>query len=186
MQSSEPIPLLRGCEAAVIPSGEKVGLVAGTPVTLTQSLGGSYTVVADGRLARIDGKDADALGLPPSSERPADAQVTVTTSAGPVDEHLIWKQLRTCYDPEIPVNVVELGLIYDLQVTSQADGGNLVEVKMTLTAPGCGMGAMIAEDVQHKVLGVPGVTEARVELVWDPPWDQSMMTDAAKLELGLM
>lgn len=182
MQTNDPITLRRECEAIVIPSGEKVRLASGTPVTVTQSLGGTYTVMAEGRLARIDSKDADALGFTPA---PA-AAGTETSAAGPLDENLIWKQLKTCYDPEIPVNIVELGLVYDLRASPHPEGGNLVEVKMTLTAPGCGMGAMIAEDVQNKVLGVPGVTEARVELVFDPPWNQGMMSDAAKLELGLM
>ena len=149
-------------------------------------MGGAYTVVAEGLLARIDSRDADALGVtpPPTAENPVAA--TETSSTGPVDENLVWKQLKSCYDPEIPVNIVELGLIYDLHISPQPDGGHLVDVRMTLTAPGCGMGAMIAEDVQHKILGVPGVSEARVELVWDPPWNQSMMSEAARLELGLM
>jgi probable FeS assembly SUF system protein SufT len=103
-----------------------------------------------------------------------------------IDETIIWKQLKTCYDPEIPVNIVDLGLIYDLHLTPLPEGGHSVQVRMTLTAPGCGMGAMIADDVQRKVLDVPGVAEAQVELVWDPPWNQDMMTDAAKLQLGLM
>lgn len=186
MTNYDPIRLLRECEAVLIPSGEKVRLEAGAEVTITQSLGGSYTVVAHGRLARIDSRDIDALGMQPSPETKPAAATTTTSTTGAVDEGLLWKQLKTCYDPEIPVNIVELGLIYDLRVTPKSGGENLVEVKMTLTAPGCGMGAMIVEDVQNKVLGVPGVTEAKVELVFDPPWNQGMMSDAAKLELGLM
>lgn len=186
MQSGDTIHLTRECDAVLIPSGEKTRLEAGLPVTITQTLGGAYTVVANGYLARIDGKDADALGVTPPPEAVPPAGDVSAESKGPVDESLIWRQLKSCYDPEIPVNIVELGLIYDLHISPQPDGGHLVDVKMTLTAPGCGMGAMIAEDVQRKVLGVPGVSEARVELVWDPPWNQSMMSEAAKLELGLM
>ncbi|MBI5387849.1 MAG: putative Fe-S cluster assembly protein SufT [Verrucomicrobia bacterium] len=182
MPNDEPIQLRRGCEAILIPSGEKVRLEAGLPVTVAQSLGGSYTVVADGRLARIDSKDVDALGFTP----PPPPAATQSASSGPVDEQLVWKQLKTCYDPEIPVNIVELGLIYDLRIAPQPDGSQRVEVKMTLTAPGCGMGAMIADDVQRKILDVPGVSDAKVELVFDPPWNQAMMSDAARLELGLM
>jgi len=182
MSDYQPIPLQRECEAVLIPSGEKVRLAATESVIVTQSLGGSYTVMANGRLARIDSKDADALGFTPQPSVTA----TETASSGTVDENMLWRQLKTCYDPEIPVNIVELGLVYDMHVDPQPDGGHLVEVKMTLTAPGCGMGAMIAEDVQHKIMNVPGVTEAKVELVFDPPWNQAMMSDAAKLELGLM
>jgi probable FeS assembly SUF system protein SufT len=183
METADTVNLVRECEAVLIPSGEKCVLAAGTPLSITQSLGGSYTVVVGGRLVRIDGKDADALNLAPE---PAVQPPPATDSTGPVDEALVWRQLKTCYDPEIPVNIVELGLIYNLQVIPQPDLGSLVEVKMTLTAPGCGMGAMIAEEVQRKVLALPGVAEARVELVWDPPWNQGMMSDAARLELGLM
>jgi probable FeS assembly SUF system protein SufT len=183
MPSGDTIVLARECEAVLIPSGEKCTLAAGTPVTLGQSLGGAYTVVVGSRLARIEGKDADALGL----ERPAEAAVPASgAGSGPVDEALVWRQLKTCYDPEIPVNIVELGLVYDLHLAPQPDGTSFVEVKMTLTAPGCGMGAMIADDVQRKILALPGVSEARVELVWDPPWSQGMMSEAARLELGLM
>ncbi len=140
---------------------------------------------AGGFLARIEGKDADALGLPAPAE-PAPAPGADSKPAGAADEALIWKQLRTCYDPEIPVNIVELGLIYDLRLRPHPEGGSTVEIKMTLTAPGCGMGAMIVEDVQRKIMEVPGVTEANVELAWDPPWNQGMMSEAARLELGLM
>jgi probable FeS assembly SUF system protein SufT len=183
MNTADATTLTRACEAIAIPYGDKTQLAAGTPVTITQSLGGAYTVLADGRLLRIEGKDADALGLAaPATPFPA---VPPPGGDGPLDEERLWKQLKTCYDPEIPVNIVELGLVYDLHHEPLPEGGNVVNVKMTLTAPGCGMGAMIAEDVQRKVLAVPGVTEANVELVWDPPWSQAMMTEAAKLELGL-
>jgi probable FeS assembly SUF system protein SufT len=183
MDSDSIIHLSRECEAVLIPSGEKCVLAAGTPLRLSQSLGGAYTVEVGAFLARIEGKDADALGLTPE---PAPATPAPGPDTAPVDEALVWKQLRTCYDPEIPVNIVELGLVYDLHISPQPDASSLVDVKMTLTAPGCGMGAMIAEDVQRKILSLPGVSEARVELVWDPPWNQGMMTEAARLELGLM
>jgi probable FeS assembly SUF system protein SufT len=183
MDPGETIHLAHDCEGILIPSGEKRLLPAGTPLSIHQSLGGSYTAVVEGLLVRIDGRDADALGLAPA---PAPAPAGESAKAGPLDEDLVWRQLRTCYDPEIPVNIVELGLIYDLHIAPQPDASNFVDVKMTLTAPGCGMGAMIAEDVQRKLLALPGVSEARVELVFDPPWNQALMSEAARLELGLM
>jgi probable FeS assembly SUF system protein SufT len=131
---------------------------------------------------RIEGKDADALGLQPT--------VKAASTGTPVSqenlEKEIWNQLRSCYDPEIPVNIVDLGLIYDCHLTSLTPSSYKVEVKMTLTAPGCGMGPMLAQDVQNKVLGLEGVDDVAVELVWDPPWNQAMMTEAAKLQLGLL
>lgn len=182
MQTNDLINLKRDCAATLVPSGTKVNLSAGSKVMLTQSLGGTYTVVVNGSMARIEGQDADALGftLPAASAAPA------AVPSGPVDEKQVWDQMRTCYDPEIPVNIVDLGLIYDCHVSPLADGGNRVDVKMTLTAPGCGMGASIAADVQSKIRAVPGITDAHVELVWEPTWNQSMMTEAAKLQLGLM
>lgn len=173
--------LKRDCEAILIPAGTKITIPAGTRVTITQALGGSYTVNIQGNLARIDGKDADALGLTP----------TVTgddsgAGAGPVDEEKVWDVLKTCYDPEIPTNIVDLGLVYECRITPLDGGGNRVSIKMTLTAPGCGMGPFIVEDVRNKVLTVPNVTEANIELVFDPPWDQSMMSDEAKLRTGMM
>ena len=175
-----PIALRRDCAATLIPAGTRVTLPAGDQVTITQTLGGSYTVLVDGNLARIDGRDADALGLEPPLPPPA------TNSSGPVEDQRIWDQLRTCYDPEIPVNIVDLGLIYDCRVAPLPAGGSKVEVKMTLTAPGCGMSEVLKADVENKIRAVPGAVEAIVEMVWDPPWHQSMMSDAAKLELGLM
>ena len=159
------------------------GLLAAARPDVRLTLGGSYTVVGPGIMARIQGKDADALGLevPEELRQPKNPEHT-----GPVDEHQVWEAMKSCYDPEIPVNVVDLGLIYDCKITPQDGGGNLVDVKMTLTAPGCGMGGVIASDVEQKIRDVPGVTEARVEIVWDPIWNQSMMTDAARLQLGLM
>jgi probable FeS assembly SUF system protein SufT len=185
MTVTEPIALRRDCVAILIPSGEKTALPAGRPVVITQSLGGAYTVDAGGFLARIESRDADALGLAPIAEA-APLPAPAASPGVEAEESHIWKQLRTCYDPEIPVNIVELGLIYDLHLAPHPDGGSKVDIKMTLTAPGCGMGPMIVEDVQRKVMEVPGVTETNVELAWDPPWNQGMMSEAARLELGLM
>jgi probable FeS assembly SUF system protein SufT len=182
MNNSEPVPLTRDVEAAVIPIGTKVTLQKGESAYITQSLGGSYTVIVNGNMFRIEGKDADALGLELASK--------AASSGAPVtQEHLekeIWNQLRTCYDPEIPVNIVDLGLIYDCHLSSLAASSYKVDVKMTLTAPGCGMGPMLAQDVQNKLLGLEAVDDVAVELVWDPPWNQAMMSEAAKLQLGLL
>ena len=165
----------------MIPAGTPIAIPAGTEVTITQALGGTYTVMGPGIMARIEGKNADAIGLAPTAEKPK------TEASGPVNVDAIWEQLKTCYDPEIPVNIVDLGLVYDVQVMPEDDGsGNRVEVKMTLTAPGCGMGGVIAGDAESKIRELPGVTDARVEVVWDPIWNQSMMSDAARLQLGLM
>ncbi|MEW5704434.1 MAG: putative Fe-S cluster assembly protein SufT [Pseudomonadota bacterium] len=178
------LTLQRDCDATLIPAGTKVELQAGTPVTITQALGGSYTVAVHGNLARIDGKDADALGLEAAG---AAAPSAAPEADGEANEEAIWEQLRTCYDPEIPINIVELGLIYNCKTTAlEGNGGSRVEVTMTLTAPGCGMGDILAEDVRQKLLSVPNVKEAQVEVVFDPPWDQSRMSEAAKLEVGLL
>src|SRR5207244_7515783 len=149
---------------------------------ITQSLGGSYTVVVNGNMFRLEGKDADALGLESATK-------AASTGAPVAQEQLekeIWNQLRSCYDPEIPVNIVDLGLIYDCHITPLSSTSNRVEIKMTLTAPGCGMGPVLAQDVQSKLLGLEAVDDVAVELVWDPPWNQGMMTEAAKLPLGLL
>ncbi|HXG48054.1 MAG TPA: putative Fe-S cluster assembly protein SufT [Methylomirabilota bacterium] len=182
MHSSDPILLKRDCEAVAIPAGTRLTLPAGSPVRITQSLGGTYTLWTDYGLARVEDKDADALGLEPAAKRiVADAD-----PAAPLDEKLVWDVLKTCYDPEIPVNIVDLGLVYDCTITPAPEGGSNVEVKMTLTAPGCGMGPMIAGDAERKLWELPGVKNVKVHLVWDPPWNQSMMTEAAKLQLGLL
>jgi probable FeS assembly SUF system protein SufT len=182
MNNNDPIPLTRDVEAAMIPIGSKVTLQKGEQAYVTQSLGGSYTVIVNGNMFRIDGKDGDALGY--------EAQAMPASTGAPVtQEHLekeIWNQLRSCYDPEIPVNIVDLGLIYDCHLTPLSPSSFKVDVKMTLTAPGCGMGPMLAQDVQNKLLGLEGVDDVAVELVWDPPWNQAMMAEAAKLQLGLM
>src|SRR5260370_39420783 len=177
-----PIVLTRDCEATQIPSGSKVVLPAGTRVAITQSLGGQFTVTADeGGLFRIADEDADALG-----QRSAAAAVKAPPSEGAFDEKRVWEQLRTVVDPEIPVNLVDLGLIYQCQAVSLPEGGHRVEIKMSMTAPGCGMGDVLREDVRRKVQSVPGVREVDAEIVWDPPWDASRMSDAARLQLGWM
>ena len=182
MSSNDPTTLTRDVEAAVIPIGTKVTLQKGEQAYITQSLGGSYTVIVNGNMFRIDSKDADSLGFELAA-KPA-------SSGAPVSqenlEKEIWNQLRSCYDPEIPVNIVDLGLIYDCHLESLAPSSFRVQVKMTLTAPGCGMGPMLAQDVQNRLLGLEGIDDVAVELVWDPPWNQAMMTEAAKLQLGLL
>jgi probable FeS assembly SUF system protein SufT len=173
------IVLARDCQATQIPSGSKVTLPAGTRVSITQSLGGQFTVTTDeGGLFRIASEDADALG-----ERATTAAPMIE---GPFEEEQVWEQLRTVFDPEIPVNLVDLGLIYRCEAVPLPDGGNRVEIDMSMTAPGCGMGDVLKEDVRRKVQGVPGVREVQVEVVWDPPWDASRMSEAAKLQLGWM
>jgi probable FeS assembly SUF system protein SufT len=182
MQDNEPITLTRDVDAAIIPVGEKVTLQKGEQARITQSLGGSYTVVVNGNMFRIEGRDADALGIEVAS-KPASTGAPITQENL---EKEIWNQLRSCYDPEIPVNIVDLGLIYDCHLTSLNPGSYKADVKMTLTAPGCGMGPMLAQDVQNRLLSLEGVDDVSVELVWDPPWNQGMMTEAAKLQLGLL
>jgi len=179
---NESITLARDVEAAMIPVGTKVTLQKGEQATITQSLGGSYTVVVNGNMFRIEGKDCDALGME-AAAKPVSTGSPVTQEAL---EKEIWNQLRSCYDPEIPVNVVDLGLIYDCHLSSLNSGSFRADVKMTLTAPGCGMGPMLAQDVQNKLLGLEGVDDVAVELVWDPPWNQSMISEAGKLQLGLL
>ncbi len=183
MQTNEPKTLTRDVEAAIVPVGTKVTLQKGEQAYITQSLGGAYTVIVNGNMFRIAGKDADALGL-------AVVETPVVASSGPVTleqlEKQVWDALKTCYDPEIPVNIVDLGLIYDCQLTPVEENRYQAEVKMTLTAPGCGMGPVLAQDVQNKLLSLEPIDEANVELVWDPPWNQGMMTEAARLQLGLM
>jgi probable FeS assembly SUF system protein SufT len=182
MPNDGPITLSRDVQAAIIPVGTQVTLQKGEQAHVTQSLGGSYTVIVNGNMFRIEGRDADALGIAVEAK-------PVSTGAPVSQEHLekeIWNQLRSCYDPEIPVNIVDLGLIYDCHIAPLAPGSHRVDVKMTLTAPGCGMGPTLAQDVQTKLLNLEGVDDVAVELVWDPPWSQGMMTEAAKLQLGLL
>lgn len=185
MKNDESITLTRDCDAIMIPSGDKLRLVAGSRVWMTQSLGGNFTVMTDrGDVARIEGRDADALGLhDAASPRPG---APVPGGGAAEVERLVWGQLKTCFDPEIPVNIVDLGLIYDCRVTALPEGDNRVEIKFTLTARGCGMGAVLKVDIRNKILGVPGVKEVDVDLVWDPPWSQAMISGAAKQQLGMV
>lgn len=180
MNPSSSIELRRDCLAVQIPAGNSVSLPLGTTVHIAQTLGGSYTVQAPGGLFRIGPQDADALGF----DVPAPAGAP-SAEAGPVNEKLVWDTLRTCFDPEIPVNIVDLGLVYDMRLTRKPSGGSDVDVKMTLTAPGCGMGPAIAGDAQIKLLNLPGVDGAQVEIVWDPPWHHSMITEQGRKILGL-
>ncbi len=183
--SSEQKILTRDVEASVVPIGTKVTLQKGETAHITQSLGGTYTVIVNGNMFRIESKDADALGLEVSA-----APASTTTPTGPLTqdqlEKKVWESLKTCYDPEIPVNIVHLRLIYDYHLTPIGADNYKADVKMTLTAPGCGMGPVLAQDVQNKLISLEPIDEANVELVWDPPWNQGMMTEAAKLQLGLL
>ena len=184
MKSDEPIALSRDCDAVMIPSGDRLRLAAGSQVWVTQSLGGNFTVMTDrGYMALIAGKDGDALGM--AGAAPAQARAPAAGGRTEEVEKLVWDQLKTCFDPEIPVNIVDLGLIYHCRATPLVEGGNRVEVKFTLTARGCGMGEILKLDIRDKILGVPGVKQVDVELIWDPPWDQSMISGAAKLQLGM-
>jgi probable FeS assembly SUF system protein SufT len=183
---SDEIILKRNCDAVLIPAGTKVTLQAGEPVTITQALGGTYTVIINGNMARIEAKDADAIGQAPTPADPATTGTSAPASDAAVNEEQVLEQLRTCYDPEIPVNIVDLGLVYDVQISPLPAGGNRVEIKMTLTAPGCGMGPVLQQDAETKVSAIPGVKEAAVFLVWDPPWSRDMLSEPAKLQLGLM
>lgn len=186
--AGDMITTTRDIDAVLIPLGTPVTIPEGALVLITQELGGSYTVSVSGNLARVEGKDADALGL--GLEVAEEAEVSAeekqcTETNGPVDEQAIWEALKTCYDPEIPVNIVDLGLVYDVHVLETDEGSNHVDIVMTLTAPGCGMGPFIVDDVRSKVLSVEHVSGVEVELVFDPPWDRSMMSDEARLQLGM-
>jgi probable FeS assembly SUF system protein SufT len=181
MVTREPRTLSRDVEVAAIPYGDKLTLTMGTTVYVTQALGGSYTAMTDhGYLVRIDGTDADAIGEQPSKP------ITTEELGGRSVEEVAWEQLKTVFDPEIPVNIVDLGLVYKCEREGLEDGKDKVNVQFTLTAPGCGMGDFLQEDVRQKLLSIPGVAEVDVEVVLDPPWDQSMMSDGARLQLGLM
>jgi probable FeS assembly SUF system protein SufT len=179
----EPIFLKRDCDAIQIPYGTKMVLQQGMQVFVEQELGGSVTVSTDhGFLARVDAKDVDALGFDTDKYR----EQHLPKFTGEVTPEAVYDQLRTCFDPEIPVNIVELGLIYSCDVKPLDANGKRVEIAMTLTAPGCGMGQVLIEDIERKVSQLPGVTETHVEMVFDPPWNQSMMSEAARLQLGML
>ena len=176
------IELKREVVATTIPYGQKTTLAKGSSVEITQELGGSYTVLTDYGLLRIEGKDADALGRESASKAVATAEIPSDAKSVATQ---VWDQLKTCYDPEIPVNIVELGLVYENRV-EPVDGGFRVDVRFTLTAPGCGMGPILQSEVRSKVLEIPGVKAANIEVVFEPAWTQAMMSDAAKLQLGMM
>ena len=190
----EPVVLKREVNAIQIPYGEAVKLPAGTLVTIHQVLGGNFTVVTDfGHMVRIDSWDADALGEAGklALEESKHSAPVKQDSNKPVTKdgvvQAVWDQLKTCYDPEIPVNVVELGLVYEVKVAPHPSGeGFQVDVKMTLTAPGCGMGPVLQMDAVAKLNSIKGVKRANVEIVFDPPWDREMMSEAAKLQLGML
>jgi probable FeS assembly SUF system protein SufT len=179
--TNEPFSLSRDVSAIIIPVGEQVTLRAGTDGFITQALGGSFTVYVEGNLFRVSGTDADALGkepVPPPKipDNATDADI----------EAVIWDQLKTCYDPEIPVDIVNLGLVYRCDVTALGNGQRSVSVDMTLTAPGCGMGDVLVQDAREKIAIIPTISDVMVELVFDPPWNVGMMSDEARLQTGLM
>ena len=179
--SNEPVTLIRDVSAIIIPAGESVTLREGTEGFITQALGGSFTVYVEGNLFRISGVDADALGkepVPPPSvpEDATDQEI----------EEVIWEQLKTCYDPEIPVDIVNLGLVYRCEVSPLGNGERAVSVDMTLTAPGCGMGDVLVQDAREKIAVIPTVSHVSVELVFDPPWNVGMMSEEARLQTGMM
>jgi probable FeS assembly SUF system protein SufT len=180
-QDSEPVSLKRDLDVTAVPAGVPERLPRGSLVFITQAMGGSFTIYFEGCLYRVPGRDADALGK-------IAAPVPVL-HAGATDadfEALAWDQMRTVYDPEIPINIVDLGLVYDCRITKSEAGERSIEVAMTVTAPGCGMGEILLEDVREKLANLPTVKDVSVELVFDPPWNQSMMSEAARLEAGLL
>jgi len=179
----EQILLTREVDAIQIPSGDTITLPVGTEVFITQRLGGTYTVATTQGLARISSKDADALGVDSEEEKKKHVEADRLKDA-PVEEQ-VWAQLKAVYDPEIPVDIVNLGLVYDCSV-DDTDGRKVVTVKMTLTAPGCGMGPVIAADAQAKIMMIDGVDDAKVELVWDPAWNQEMISEEGKMKLGMI
>ncbi len=184
MNMREEVVISRNAEAVMIPSGERVLVPQGARATITQSLGGTYTLITDrGLMVRISGREVEAIGKVPVETPQAGEGGQLSPEK---IEELVWEQLKTCFDPEIPVNIVDLGLVYLCDVSAPEDGGSDVKIKMTLTAPGCGMGPVLAGDVKQKVEAIPGVRRAEVEVVFDPVWDRSMMSEAAKLQLGMM
>ena len=178
---NEPVTLTRDVDAIIVPAGLNVKLREGQQGFITQALGGSFTVYVEGNLFRIAGHDADALG-----KEAADVPQLPPNASDDDVRELAWRQMKTCYDPEIPINVVDLGLVYSCEVRTDANGDRVIDVKMTLTAPGCGMGEVLVQDVRDKVEIIPTVKRADVELVFDPPWNQSMMSEAARLQTGMM
>ena len=179
MSANSPIIVNRDCEAIQIPSGTVVQLDKGSEVIITQSLGGSYTVATNFGLAKVSGKNADALGIEVKKS-------AAEAGSGELNEDAVWEQLKTCYDPEIPVNIVDLGLVYDCRLLDREEGGKRAEVKMTLTAPGCGMGPAIAAEAEGKIMSLDGVEDAEVELVWEPAWNQDMISEVGRMKLGMV
>jgi probable FeS assembly SUF system protein SufT len=187
MTSQDPVILTRDVEASLIPAGTEVVLKAGEKAYITQTLGGNYTVIVNGNMFRIEEKNGDALGFEvAAAPEQVDGQATGEARPTAAIEQDMWAQLKTCFDPEIPVNIVDLGLVYTCELTP-IEGKNTyrAQVKMTLTAPGCGMGPTLAEDVRKKIVSIPEIDEAQVDVVWDPPWSQSMLSEAARLKLGV-
>ena len=177
---NEPFVLRRDVKAVMVPAGIEIELKSGQSGFITQALGGSFRLYMEGTLFRMNGADADAIGkdVVNAPDLPTNASDDDVLAAA-------WDQLRTCYDPEIPINIVDLGLIYECTVNAQADGQRVIQVRLTLTAPGCGMGDVLVQDIRQKLEVIPTVTSANVELVFDPPWNQSMMTEAARLQTGM-
>ena len=179
--TTEPFSLARDVNAGIIPAGDHITLREGTSGFITQELGGSFTVYVEGNLFQIAGADADALGKEPVEPPEVPENATDEDIAT-----VIWQQLKTCYDPEIPINIVDLGLIYRCDITTMPNGQRSVNVDMTLTAPGCGMGEILMQDAHEKIAIIPTIADVHVELVFDPPWNQSMMSDEARLQTGMM
>lgn len=180
-RTSEPVRFERNCKAILVPAGDEVELPVGSIGYITQALGGSFTVYVEGNLFRIANEDADAIG-----KEPMDAPKLPDNATDEDVERLVWSQLKTCFDPEIPVNIVELGLVYEVLISKNEQDGRDVAVKLTLTAPGCGMGDTLVGDVSRVLKLVPTVNEVDVELTFDPPWNRDMMSDVAKLETGML
>lgn len=178
---NEAFEVRRDVRVVIVPAGQEVVLKAGQTGFITQALGGSFTLYVEGNLFRLAGEDADAIG----KQAVAPPQLPPDATEEDVRQ-LAWQQMRNCYDPEIPIDIVELGLVYECGVTANPDGTRNVAVRMTLTAPGCGMGDVLVQDVREKIEAIPTVTQADVELVFDPPWNQSMMSEAARLQTGMM
>ncbi|MFZ2507279.1 MAG: putative Fe-S cluster assembly protein SufT [Steroidobacteraceae bacterium] len=177
----EPVVIQRDVRAVIVPAGVEVKLRTGSVGYITQSLGGSFTVYIEGNLFRIAGEDGDAIGKAPVPRPELPPGATEEDFS-----RLVWDQLRTCFDPEIPLNIVDLGLVYDCGIRANDDGTRDVDIRMTLTAPGCGMGEVLVADVRDKLMIIPTMRKASVDLVFDPPWNQSMMSEAARLQTGLM
>lgn len=184
-EASEVV-ILRDCPAVAVPWGSPATLEAGSLARITQRLGGTFTVVVGGNLYRIDGREADALGLEPLPARPEGAAARAEPVSAEAVAAAAWDALATCYDPEIPIDIVNLGLVYACEVTPASEAAFRIDVRMTLTAPGCGMGMLLAEEAGRKLEAIPGVADVKVALVWDPPWSRERMSEAARLEMGIL